>query len=195
MDPRIVRTRHAVRYAVLEVLGERGYADFTVEAVAAAAGVAKSTIYRHWPTKLDLIADALETLNIQPRPEVGSKPVREQVAQLIGHLADVFADSLLSSCIPALIEAAERHPEVATFLHTYSRRRRQKLVDTIQSGIDSGELPSHLDAELAALALSGPIIYRRTMTPTPMTRAEALRLVDLVLGRADEGAEDEAARW
>jgi TetR/AcrR family transcriptional regulator, regulator of autoinduction and epiphytic fitness len=182
VDPRIERTRHAVRQATLEVLGSRGYAAFTVDAVAESARVAKSTIYRHWPTKLELIADALETLNVQPRPQLATGPARAKIEQLIEHLTSAFTDSILSACIPALIEAADHHPEVADFLHGYSARRRQTLVDVIQEGIDSGELPRHLNAELAALALSGPVIYCRTMTPTPLPVARSTELVTQVLG-------------
>lgn len=182
MDPRIAKTQTAVHRATLDLLGMRGYAAFTVEGVAELAGVAKSTIYRHWPTKLALIADSLETLNQQPRPTVSATTARGQVAQLIEHLVAAFADSVLSACIPALIEAAEHHDEVASFLHAYSARRRQTLVDTIQRGVDSGELPAHIDAELAALALSGAVIYRRVLSPTPLTLDDGHRLMDQVLG-------------
>lgn len=186
MDPRIERTRKSVHQATLSVLGQVGYAAFTIEGVAREAGVAKSTIYRHWPTKLSLISDSLEILNQQPHPEINATTIHDQVAQLIEHLVQVFDDSLLSACIPALIEAAEHHPEVAEFLHTYSARRRQNLVDTIQRGIDSGELPQHLNAELTALALSAPIIYSRTMTPRAMTSRQASQLVDMILGKTDD---------
>lgn len=182
MDPRIERTRRAVLAATLEVLGTRGYSAFTVEAVADAARVAKSTIYRHWPTKLALIADALETLNRQPRAEPVPGTARQTVERLVEHLASAFADSVLSSCIPALIEAAEHHPEVATFLHGYSAARRRTLVDAIRAGVDSGELPSHLDPELAALALSGAVAYCRTMTPAPLAVRRARKLTRQVLG-------------
>jgi AcrR family transcriptional regulator len=182
MDPRVQRTQRSVRVATLVVLGRLGYAAFTVEAVAAEAGVSKSTIYRHWPSKLALITDALETLNEQPRPPLDAPTARAEIDLLMGHLADVFAGSVLTDCIPALIEAAEHHPDVATFLHGYSARRRRRLEDAIQRGIDRGELAAHLDAELAALALSGAVIYRRTMTPRPLSRREAARLVDVVLG-------------
>lgn len=182
-DPRIERTRQAVRQATLEVLGQRGYAAFTVDAVSQAARVAKSTIYRHWPTKLGLIADALEGLNLQPRPDLEPAPgtARQQVERLLDHLTAAFAGSVLSACIPALVEAAEHHREVAEFLHGYSARRRQTLVDVIQAGIDSGELPAHLDAELTALALVGPIVYCRTMTPTPLRPDQARRLATQLL--------------
>src|SRR5688500_4033123 len=102
MDPRPERTRQAVRHATLEVLGRRGYAAFTVEAVSQAGRVAKSTIYRHWPTKLDLIADALETLNVQPVPEETTDSASVQVERLLEHLTAAFASSILSACIPAL---------------------------------------------------------------------------------------------
>ncbi|HWB72692.1 MAG TPA: TetR/AcrR family transcriptional regulator [Egibacteraceae bacterium] len=184
MDPRIERTRQAVRHATLAVLGQRGYASFTVEAVAEAARVAKSTIYRHWPTKLELIADALETLNEQPSPQVVAGSARDRIEQLLEHLSAAFADSVLSACIPALIEAAEHQPEVAEFLHGYNARRRQSLVDVLQTGIDSGEFPCHLDAGLAALALIGPVIYCRTMTPDPLPVARAGQLATQVLGPA-----------
>ncbi len=171
-----------MRNATLEVLARRGYAAFTVDAVAEAGRVAKSTIYRHWPTKLDLIADALETLNQQPSPHITSGSARDQIEQLLEHLTAAFADSVLSACIPALIEAAEHHPEVAAFLHGYSARRRQTLVDVIQAGIDSGELPSHLDAELAALALVGPVVYCRTLTADPLPVARSRQLAVQLLG-------------
>ena len=184
MDPRIERTRQAVLKATLEVLGQRGYAAFTIEGVAEASRVAKSTIYRHWPTKLALIADALETLNEQPRPELGSGTTRAQIERLLEHEATAFGDSVLSACMPALIEAAEHHPEVAAFLHGYSARRRRTLVELLRTGIESGELPSHLDPELAALALVGPVVYCRTMTAEPLPASHAGRLAQQVLGPA-----------
>src|SRR5918995_1128522 len=70
VDPRIERTRQAVRRATLEVLGSRGYAAFTVGAVSETARGGKSTISRHGPTRPALAADALEPLNEQPRPVV-----------------------------------------------------------------------------------------------------------------------------
>lgn len=184
MDPRIRRTRDAVLPAALFVLAERGFAEFTMEGVAEAAGVAKSTVYRYWPTKLALLRDALEGLNRQPDVEVEGGPARMRVERLLVHLAAALSDSVLSACIPALIEAAEHHAEVAGFLHQYSDRRRSALTAVIRKGIEDGEFPAHLDPEMAALALSGPIFYRRTMTANPLPAADVPRLVRQVLGPA-----------
>jgi AcrR family transcriptional regulator len=182
MDPRIRRTREAVLAATLSVLAERGFADFSMEAVAEAAGVSKSTLYRHWPTKLSLLRDALEGLNRQPDVALEGGSARERIERLLEHLAAALSDSVLSACIPALIEAAEHHPEVAGFLHEYSDRRRLALTAVIRQGIEAGELPTHLDPELAALALSGPIFYRRLMTATPLPAADIPGLVRQLLG-------------
>jgi TetR/AcrR family transcriptional regulator, regulator of autoinduction and epiphytic fitness len=182
MDPRIRRTRDSVLSAALSVLAARGFADFSMEAIAEASGVAKSTIYRHWPTKLSLLRDALEGLNRQPQVELEAGPARARIERLLEHLAAALSDSVLSACIPALIEAAERHPEVAEFLHQYSDRRRSTLTAVIRQGIEQGELPAHLDPEMAALVLSGPVFYRRLMTATPLPAADIPGLVRQVLG-------------
>jgi len=182
MDPRIRRTREAVLPATLSVLAGRGFANFTMEAVAETAGVSKSTVYRYWPTRLALLRDALEGLNRQPDVEPGAAPARERIERLLEHLAAALGDSVLSACIPALIEAAEHHPEVAGFLHQYSDRRRSTLTAAIRKGVEDGELPAHLDPELAALALSAPFFYRRLMTPSPFPAADVPRLVQQVLG-------------
>ena len=182
MDPRIQRTRDAVLPATLSLLANRGFADFTMEGVAEVSGVSKSTMYRHWPTKIALLRDALEELNRQPDVEVEGGPARVQVERLLGHLRAALSESIVAACIPALIEAAEHHREVAEFLHRYSDRRRSTLAGVIRKGIEEGELPAHLDPELAALALSGPIFYHRLFAAAPFPAADIPRLVRQVLG-------------
>ena len=66
-DPRLERTRRAVLEAALDLLTEHGYGEVTIEAVAARSGVAKSTIYRHWPGgRPDLVRDAFHELKPPP---------------------------------------------------------------------------------------------------------------------------------
>jgi AcrR family transcriptional regulator len=181
IDPRVERSRLVVRQAALDELGEVGYGAFTIESVAARAGVAKSTIYRHWADKLDLIADAFETFHQEMVPSIETGSCRERVERLVRHVAEVVVDSTFSICIPALIEGAERDPRVRDFHHRYSAARRQALIDVIAEGVSSGEFPTHLDAELAALALLGPIFYRRLMSNEPFDPGRTGQLVDMVL--------------
>lgn len=113
-------------------------------------GLAKTTIYRLWPTKLPLIADALGTLNEQPQPQPATGTPR-QIEQLLEHLPSAFSDSTSSACIPALIEAAEHHPEVAEFVHRYSGNRPDPLAPARQLAIQVLGPPS------SALPLSAPV--------------------------------------
>src|SRR5258708_31813250 len=143
-DPRIERSRLVIRQAALEELGAAGYGAFAIESVAARAGVAKSTIYRHWPDKLALIADAFETFHQQAVPDVQGVPPRQRVQLLVHHVAQVPVDSTFSACIPALIEGAERDPRVREFHHRYSAARRQALIDVIAEAVPPAPLPPPL---------------------------------------------------
>jgi TetR/AcrR family transcriptional regulator, regulator of autoinduction and epiphytic fitness len=182
IDPRVERSRLVIRRAALDELAEVGYGAFTIESVAARAGVGKSTIYRHWRTKLALISDAFETLNEQPRPKLKGGAPRERVAQLLRHVAAVMRGSIFSRCVPALIEASERHPEVAAFFDRYNAQRRRAVVQAVADGIAAGDFPAHLDPELTALALVGPIFYRRLMSSTPFDPRGVGSLITNVLG-------------
>jgi AcrR family transcriptional regulator len=183
VDPRIERSRMVILEAAVDELAEVGYGGVTIESVAARAGVGKSTIYRHWPDKLALIADAFETFHVQMVPDLSDCSARESVELLIRHVAEVVVDSTFSRCIPAMIEGAERDPRVRDFHHRYSAERRQALVELIARGIEEGELRTGLDPELATAALLGVIFYRRLMTGEPFDSASAGELVDLVLGQ------------
>lgn len=181
VDPRIERTRLVVRQAALDELGEVGYGSFTIESVAARAGVGKSTIYRHWRDKLALIADAFESSHEMMVPDSQTGTARERTERLVRHVAEVAVDSTFSRCIPALIEGAARDPRLREFHYRYSAERRQSLVDVIEEGAAGGEFAAEVDAELAALALLGAIFYGRLMAPESFDPARARELVNVVL--------------
>jgi len=168
--------------AAVDELAERGYGGVAIESVAARAGVGKSTIYRHWGDKLELLADAFETFHEEMVPDLGDLPVRKAVATLIWHVAEVVVDSTFSRCIPALIEGAERDPRVREFHHRYSAERRQALIDLISKGVKDGEISRTIDPELATTTLLGALFYRRLMTGEPFAPDRTAELVDLILG-------------
>jgi AcrR family transcriptional regulator len=185
LDPRVERTRRLVLNATLKELSTVGYGALTIDSIATRAGVARSTIYRNWPDKIAVIKDALELLNVQPQAQASQShlPAREKVESLLIHLTNVMADSVFSDCLSALVGAADHHPEVGAFLHGYSTRRRQTLVNAVEEGISTGEFSVELDPELAALALSGPIIYCRLMTDKLFALSQVNPLIELVLSR------------
>ena len=179
-DPRIERSRRVILEAALEELGEVGYGALTIESVAARAGVGKSTIYRHWSGKLALVEDAFRTLKAQTLvPEAGT--LRERVIAFLEQVAHLVEESTYSACMPALIEAAERDPQVRAFHCEFSSGRMAVLVDLLRDAVASGDLAKDTDAELLADALVGPIVMRRLMFFEPFDPKLVPALVDQVL--------------
>ena len=181
VDPRIERTRRVVRRAALDELGDVGYGSFTIESVAARAGVGKSTIYRHWRDKLALIADAFEASHETMVPDTQGGTARERTERLVRHVAEVAVDSTFSRCIPALIEGADRDLRLREFHRRYSAERRRSLAGVIEEGAAAGEFAADVDAELAATALLGAIFYGRLMAAEPFDPARSRELVNTVL--------------
>jgi TetR/AcrR family transcriptional regulator, regulator of autoinduction and epiphytic fitness len=180
LDPRVERSRRVILGAVLDELGQVGYGALTIEAVAARAGVGKSTIYRHWPGKLELVEDAFRTLKAPVAvPDQGS--LRDRVVTVLEQVACLVAESTYSTCMPALIDAAERDPKVRDFHSRFSAERRAALVGLLRDAVQTGELPATTDPELLADALVGPILLRRLMLAQPVGPEIAAALVDQLL--------------
>ena len=185
VDPRIQRSRRVIADATLDLLAEVGYGELTVEGVAKRAGVGKSTVYRHWSSKVDLVTDAIATL--KPSVESGGPalPFRERVVQHLRGVRDVLEDSRWAQVLPAVIEAASRHDEVARWHIGYGRARRRALADLLAAGVAEGSLPADADTELLADALFGPMFLRRLMLRERTDDAAIDVIVDLALGPRD----------
>lgn len=166
--------------AALELLGEVGYGGLTIEGVAARAGVGKSTIYRHWPGKLEVVEDALGQLRPAPFPPPAGT-VRERVVALLSQVAGNLADSAWSRCLPAMVDAAERDPGMLALHRRLSQERLAVLVGVLAEGVETGEVPPGADVQLLAEMLVGPIIVRRLLLHEPFDPAAVPRLVALVL--------------
>jgi len=180
VDPRVERSRRVILTAALDLLGELGYGGLTVEAVAARAGVGKSTVYRHWPGKLELVEDAIRNLKAPLVPGAGG-PARDRVVDLLTQMAAQLAASTWSSCLPAIIEAAERDPEVLAIHRRLCDERRQVLVDLLAEGAAAGEFDGGPDLVQLAEYLVGPILSRRLLLREPFDPAGVPALVDRLL--------------
>ncbi|MGI9646037.1 MAG: TetR/AcrR family transcriptional regulator [Ilumatobacteraceae bacterium] len=180
LDPRVERSRKVICDATLDELADVGYGAMTIESIAKRAGVGKATIYRHWNGKLDLVESALDGLKADMVvPAEGT--ARERITALLVWLAGYLADSRLSSCMPAMVSAAQYDDAVRAFHHRFTAERRQVMIEIVEDGIRSGEFPADWEPQLVAEALAGPLFYRRLMTPAPFPPDEVDRIVALVL--------------
>ncbi len=183
LDPRVERSRRVILAAALDLLADVGCGGLTMEAVAARAGVGKSTVYRHWPRgKLELIEDAIRTLKTNVTLPTGGS-VRERVTALLVTVATGMADSAWSSCLPAIIDAAERDPEILAIHRRVAVERRQVLVDLLAEGVETGEISREVDIGILAECLFGPIVVRRLLLHEPFPPTAVPALVDQVMPR------------
>jgi AcrR family transcriptional regulator len=183
VDPRVERSRELVVGAAIDLLGELGYSALAIEAVAARSGVAKSTIYRHWQNKEELVADAFTRLREQAQTVPPPGPVRERAMTILRALALKLLDPdwAIAACMPAMIDGGVQCPKVAEESARVAEERAKPLVEVLEDGRAAGELPPESDATMLADALVGPIILRRLFHRQAFDPDQVPALVDQVL--------------
>lgn len=183
-DPRVERSREVVLKATLELLAEIGYGELTIEAVAARSGVAKSTIYRHWSGKLELVSDAFMELKRSHDDLPPPGPVRVRVAALLDELARGVKDpNWRVACLPALIDASARDEDMAALCQQLAEKGIGRLIRLLDEAKDAGELPDDTDSTLLADALTGPILLRALFHRPEVDPDDVPALVDQLLPR------------
>lgn len=180
LDPRIARSRAAVLDATVGLLAERGVAATTLEAIAERSGVAKTTIYRHWASKPEVVLDAIGTL-VEPPADPDTGSVREDLYQLVEGLRRGLSHSPLAALLPSLIDAAERDPEFAALHRTMVAAQHAVVHNVLMRGVRRGELPRDLDPDELVSLLAGPVFYRRLVTHGAVEAAFGRRVVDVLL--------------
>lgn len=170
--------------ATLAQLAEHGFAGLSVDAVARRAGVARTTIYRHWASPSELAVDALDQMNRQPTPSLDDCDPTARVAILLHHLHEALEDPLVAGCMCALMDGARRDPALRELLAAFSSRRRAALVAAIAAGIAS-EAFRVCDPVAAAHALAGSAFYTRLVAPGQSQETTVAQIMEAVLGVTD----------
>jgi AcrR family transcriptional regulator len=180
-DPRVERSREQVLRSTIDLLGEVGYGELSIEAVAARSGVAKSTIYRHWSGKLALVTDAFTELKLEEAPPAPG-PVRGRLIELLTVIARrVVEPDWRVTCVPALLEASAHAADVAQVCAELAEAGTAQVSDVLDDAVASGELPASTDTGMLADALLGPI-FLRGLFHRPFVPPDAVpHLVDQLL--------------
>ena len=138
-DPRVTRTRARVLAATIDLLAERGYSGFSIEGIVDRTGIAKTTLYRHWRSREALLAAAIVELGgAGPLPDTGS--VRQDLQDLLARRVHAARTPRWERCMPALVEASARHPELAEMVARLTARALGQIETLLRRGIERGEL-------------------------------------------------------
>jgi AcrR family transcriptional regulator len=162
VDPRVARTRDAVRDAVRSLVRQAGVEAVTHQRVAAAAGIGRATVYRHWPHRTHLLLDALAELDTA-EPWHSSGELAVDLARALGRLQRALNGSPFVAELIALIGRAEWDPELRGLQQQLLARGTDGLRRALEAGIDDGELPCDLDVDHAVARLAGPLFYGRVL--------------------------------
>lgn len=181
MDERVRRSRAAVLAATSDLLFERGYSGVSVDEVARRSGVAKTTIYRHWPSRTHLLRDACANIGTpQTAPDLGS--LRADITALMGALAEALTTARWTAVLPSIVDAGERDPDMAEMYRHLQQGYSAPFEAAIRRGVDRGELPADTDVAALAAALIGPLFFRRWFAREPLTEGFVREIVRIVVG-------------
>lgn len=165
---RVERSRAAVLRTTRELLFERGFSGASVDEISRRSGVAKTTIYRHWPVRAELLRDACATIGTPLEvPDAGS--LQADLLALLTQLAHLLRSARWTSVLPSIIDAAERDPEIADMHAKLQQGYTVPFVAVIHRAMRRRELPDETDAAVMVAALTGPLFYRRWFSREPLT--------------------------
>lgn len=173
--------RSAVLAATVDVLVERGLAGTTVGAVARAAGVHETSVYRGWGTRENLILEALtDQLDAaMPVPDTGR--VHDDLVAYFGTLARLLATTQGEALLRL---SAERDETLPDHRLSYWSERLERGAVMVRRGIERGELKAGTDPGLVVEAISGALFTRALISGASLDEDFAERLVALVLAGA-----------
>jgi AcrR family transcriptional regulator len=158
--PRSEEAHRAALDATVELLLEAGVEGVTLEEVAARSGVARSTLYRHFSTRENLIAQAARCCVIEhPTPDTGS--LADDLRYLFGRFSDNEDEKRLADLLPLLIDAAKRDPEMHDLVSSVLAERKRPIRTVLQLAQLRGEISPDLDLDTALAMVIGPFSYRR----------------------------------
>ena len=183
MDPRIAKTHAAVMTAATELLVEGGPEALTVDGVVARSGVAKSTVYRHWATRDDLVADVFDNCAPEVDEPDPSLPAGDALRALTQQLARSLSDPRWRRLLPALMLLKQQHEPVADIQDDISDRQMRVGDRLLRRCVDEGVLaPSVLDDVEGSLALLvGPLLLASLFETPAMDDAFVDRVADQFL--------------
>ena len=179
------RSKEAVKAASLaaayELLTEAGFGGVTFDEVSRRSGVAKTTIYRYWPTRSALLFDAV--MQFAPRlqtPNTGS--LRDDLTALALGLAHRLQTGRWASAMPSIVDAAERDEDVAKFQSRTHAGMMSGFGAIVARAQARGELNPNFDVSDLTASIAGPLFYRRWFSRQEVDDAFVRGIVNRALG-------------
>jgi len=179
-----MRVESAILDNALELFATGGPAAASFDAIAERAGVSRTTIYRRWRTRDDLLVAALQRL--RQENEAGVEDWAERpLAEVIGAFEQLTVAALVDACSVGLLRQMvaldTKSPIKRQYWSTIVQPRRDVFSQMIVTARSRGELAPGVDPELLQDQLGGALLYRALMCPDALDADEAQRYVRRLL--------------
>ncbi len=166
--------------AASELLLEEGVPGFTVDEVARRSGVAKTTIYRHFPTKNELIIAAIDgAMAVPATPDTGN--LRDDIIEFLDEVRPIFADPDIRALFYDLWSAGARDPELDRLQKAMMAGRAGPTATIYERGIARGEISPDIDYLTALEIIEGPFMVRSIVRPETLDDMDLDALADQII--------------
>lgn len=178
VDPRVARTRRAVVDAAADLLLEHGPDAVTHARIADTTTYSRTTLYKHWPSRTDLIRAAMDKIdkNRMVRPTSGD--LRTDLRSTLDGLARDLRDESQLRMILTMIERSRHDESVAAVRDDLIDEIEPIFDEVLQRAVDAGELRADLDVSLGWASLVGGLMFRKFLFDDPLTDDTVERLID-----------------
>jgi AcrR family transcriptional regulator len=165
--PRSAEADRAIAEAIVGLLIERGYQEVTIERVAARAGVAKTTIYRRWPSKAEMVVEAV--CSAGKECPVGSALAACGVAGALTRMIEALSSSRIARIITGIAVEMPHNEELARAVRERLLKPNRAVISALlEQGIADGQVRPDIDPEVVADLLVGPLFYRLLVSGEPL---------------------------
>lgn len=178
--PRSEEAQQKVLTAAVDLVAKAGVSGFTVDAVAKASGVAKTTIYRRWSSADELLIAALDcSIEQLATPNTGS--LRSDLVEMYTAVMAMFDQPHVHSTMLGALARAAGDPEFHRIIQDLETERHQPLRTILQLAQARGEIAADADLELMMEFVEGPVAARKIMKLSTFEPHEIEQVVDMVV--------------
>ena len=185
-NPRTVRVCQVILDAAADLLVNDGAAEVSAFRIARETGVARTTIYRHWPDQSRLLLDTIDTMVAPHGPTTITDDIEADLITALSNLRTRMTRRPFRQVFAALLSHANRDRTFVAAQQRFVNGVLQPITDILTSATSRGDLPASIDIPQTAACLAGPLFHQHVMLRARIDDRLITAIVDQFL---DSGAE------
>ncbi len=162
-NPRTTRVRQVILDAAADLLVEHGAGEVTASRIAQKTGVARTTIYRHWPDQSQLLLDAIDSVVAPHSPTTVTDDLEADLITALSNLRARMTRHPFRQIFAALLGHANLDRSFVAAQRRFVNGVLQPINDILTAAVNREDLPSTLDISQACAVLAGPLFHKHVM--------------------------------